>query len=813
MPKKTSGLTSKEAKKKLDKYGPNEIKRQQKVTWLPILVNQFRSPLIYILFFAGILSLVLGELIDAGVIFLAVLVNTGLGFFQEYKSEKAIESLRKIVKPKAVVVRGGQKEEIKAVNIVPEDIVIVKRGQTVPADGKVIKSKDFYVNEAILTGESRPVAKKEEEKVFMGSTVVSGTVEFRVTKTGKKTRMGQIASKLKGTVSESTPLKLQVQNLAKTLTLIIGVLCLIVTAEGLFLGRSFEEIFTVSVSLAVASIPEGLAISVTMVLALGMKRISKKKGLVRKLLAAETLGAVNVICLDKTGTLTEGKMRVVEVEAKKEAVVQKALIIANSLVNAVDIALWDWVKDKASSFTGGEELLERVEEQLPFSAQRKFSAGKMDGIIYIYGAPEILLKNSQLKKEEVNDWENKLQEKTAEGYRAIAVGIIKEDVWENLVENDWQGVDVDFQGLIFFADPVRKGVKESLNLAKKAGIKLKVITGDYYHTAAAVINQLDLNHGPLKPSELMNGKSLEKITASALAGKVEEIKLFYRVSPEQKIKIVTALQKNGKTVAMMGDGVNDALALKKADIGIVVGEATDVAKQTADMVLMDSNFSTIVTAVEQGRIIFENIRKVIVYLLSGSFTELMLIGFSFAVKLPLPVLPAQILWVNLFQDSLPALALAYEEGVGDVMKQKPRDKGSRLLDREVKRIIFIVSVISDILLIGLFLYFLNLGYSIKIVRTIIFLSLAFDSLLFVFATRSLSKNIWEFNPFSNNILNFSVLIGFFFMLLVAYLPFLGKIFNTVPLPPRLLVVVIIFGLLDLILIELIKLWSKNKVKK
>jgi len=664
-----------------------------------------------------------------------------------------------------------------------------------------------------LTGESRPVAKKEEEEVFMGSTVVSGTAEFSVTKTGKKTRMGEIASKLKRTVGESTPLRLQVQKLAKTLTLIIGILCLIVMVEGLILGRGFEEIFTLSVSLAVAAIPEGLAISVTMVLALGMKRISKKRGLVRKLLAAETLGAVNVICLDKTGTLTEGKMRVVEVETKNKAEVEKALVIANSLVNAVDIALWDWIKDKTSSFTGGEDLLEKVEEQLPFSAQRKFSAGKMNGIIYIYGAPEILLKNSQLKKEEVNDWENKLQEKTTEGFRAIAVGAIKEDVWKKLVENNWQGVNVDFQGLVFFSDPARKGVKKSLKLAKKAGIKLKVITGDYYQTAAAVINRLDLNHGPLKSSEVMSGKSLGKISASALAGKVEEIKLFYRISPEQKIKIVNALQKNGKTVAMMGDGVNDALALKKADIGIVVGEATDVAKQTADMVLMDSNFSTIITAVEQGRIIFENIRKVIVYLLSGSFTELMLIGFSFAFKLPLPILPVQILWVNLFEDSLPALSLAYEKGTSDVMKQKPRDKNTRLLDKEVKTIIFTVGLVSDILLVGLFLFFLNLGYSIEIVRTIVFLSLAFDSLLFVFATRSLSRNIWEFNPFSNKTLNFSVLIGFMSMLLVAYVPFLGQIFSTIPLPPWLLLIVFIFGFLDLIGIELIKLWYKEKSTK
>jgi len=796
------GLTTKQVETRLDKYGLNKLDGQNKVFWLSILFNQFKSPLIYILYFAGTFSLFLGHHTDAWVIFLAVIVNTGLGFFQEFKAEKSLMALRALVKPEAMVIRDGERKKIEAARLVPGDVLIVKRGDSIPADGVLLKVKDFNVNEAILTGESRPITKGKEDEVYMGSTVVSGTAKLKVTKTGEETKMGQMASQLKQTTGETTPLKFQVQKLAKTLTIIIGVICIGVFLEGIWRQKSLAEMFTLVVSMAVAAIPEGLAISVTMILVLGMKRISKQKGLIRRLLAAETLGAVDVICLDKTGTLTEGKMRVVKVDTDDKYEVGKALVVGNSLVNSLDVAVWDWAKDQ--NFDEMSQWSDHVEDQMPFAAEKKFSAGKYDGSVYIYGAPEMLIEGSSLSKEKVKDYKKKLHGKTAEGFRAVAVGKMKGEDWEKLKNNQLEDTELQLLSLVFFADPVRKKVKNSLKKAHQAGVQLKVITGDYFDTAAAVINRLELNHGPLKPSETMSGQGLAKISTKALAGKVEDIKLFYRTSPDQKIKIVKALQKNGHIVAMMGDGVNDALALKKADIGVVVGEATDVAKQTADMVLLDSNFSTIVTAIEQGRVVFENIKKVLVYLLSGSFTELILIGVSLAANLPLPVLPAQILWVNLFEDSFPGLSLAFEEGNHDLMSRKPRSKEAPLLDEEVKTIIFAVGLVSDILLLGLFLLFLDFGYPIETVRTIIFLSLAFDSLFFVFSTRKLTKNIWEFNPFSNLYLNLSVVIGLIFILLVTYLPILNSLFSTVPLPLELLLLVFGLGFMDLIGIELVK---------
>ncbi len=801
------GLTPAQAQKRLEKHGPNEINGSEGVAWLSVLIHQFKSPLIYILYFAATFSFFLGHSTDAGVILLAVVVNTALGFFQEFKAEKAVQALQGMVKPEAVVIRGGERKKIPSSQIVPKDIVVIKRGDSVPADGKIVDESDLYVNEAILTGESRSIDKNKGEEVYKGSTVVSGTAEMKVTATGQETKMGKMALKLEETTGQATPLKLQVQKLAKTLTIIIGILCLGVFLEGFIRGRDLADMFALVVSMAVAAIPEGLAISVTMVLALGMKRISKKKGLVRKLLAAETLGAVDVICLDKTGTLTEGKMRVVKVESEDKEIAGKILTSANSLVNSLDVAVWDWVKDQ--NFKGMSDWSQEATDQIPFAPERKFSAGKIDGQVYLYGAPELLIENGKLSEDEKSAWIEKLRQKTTEGYRAVAVGGTDSKYWQELRENSWEKVDLDFYGLVFLADPVRNQVKRSLISAKKAGIQLKVITGDYYTTAASVINKLELNHGPLEPSESMSGKSLAKISEEALAGKVDEIKLFYRTSPEQKLKIVKALQDKNHIVAMMGDGVNDALALKTADIGVVVGEATDVAKQTADMVLLDSNFSTIITAIEQGRVIFSNIKKVLVYLLSGSFTELMLIGTSLAFGLPIPVLPAQILWVNLFEDSLPGLSLAFEEGDHDILEQKPRSKDAKLLDKEVRTIIFAVGIVSDILLLGLFFVFLNLGLPIEKIRTMMFLSLAFDSLLFVFSTRDLKKNIWEYNPFSNMFLNLSVFVGFLFILIVTYLPFLNKIFSTVPLSASWLLIILGIGLTDLIGIELVKLKFKK----
>lgn len=814
--KGNQGLTNKQASQKLKKFGLNEIQKKKKISWSKLILDQFKSPLIYILFFAGITSLVLGEITDSIVVFLAVIVNTGLGFFQEFKAEKSLQKLKNKVTPQATVIRDGQEKEIEAAKLVPGDIVVIKSGQSIPADGELIDESDLQVNEAFLTGESRPVSKdiKKKNEVYLGSNVVSGTATVKVTKTGSDTRMGQLAEDLEGTVSEQTPLKKQVKQLAKNLTIGFAIICVIVFIEGLWRSRPVVEMLNLAVSLAVAAVPEGLAISVTMILALGMERISKENGLVRKLLAAESLGAVDLICLDKTGTLTEGRMRVVETELEDEDLAPYAVLCANSEVNAVDVALKNWGRQN-SSLTLAECNQHKM---YPFQSKRKFSAGWIkkgnQDKFFVYGAPELMMKWSNLTKQEEKKWERKLEKGAQKGYRAIGLAYFPvknkpDEKWKDLSQGVDGGVDLIWLGLIFMADPLRAEVKQSLQKTKKAGIEMKVITGDYFHTAIAVMNQLGLaTPGELKQGKAMSGEALGKIPVNSLAGRVEEIKLFYRTQPEQKIKIVKALQSNNHTVAMMGDGVNDALALKKADIGIVVGEATDVAKETADMVLMDSKFSTIVAAIKEGRIIFNNIKKVVTFLLTSSFSEAILLSLSFLLKLPLPITAAQILWVNLVEDSLPSLALAFEKSNHDLLNQKPRKKNSPILDREMKTIIFIVGLVTDFLLFGLFCFLLKNAYPLSIIRTMIFAGLALDSLFFVFSTKSLTKNIWETKTFDNHYLNGGVIIGIVLLLLAIYLPPMNYIFKTIPLSLSQLFLVAGLSLVDLIGIELVKLKFK-----
>lgn len=820
MNSRNQGLTDKQAAQKLKQFGPNEIKKSKKISWTKLVLDQFKSPLIYILYFAGLVTLVLGETTDSIVIFLAVIVNSGLGFFQEFKAEKALKALKNKITPQATVIRDGQKKEIKATELVPGDIVVIKSGQSVPADGKLIEQRDLQINEAILTGESRPVNKNvdDENKLFLGSSVVSGTGKFEVTQTGSKTRIGQLAEDLEGTVSEQTPLKKQVEQLARSLTFLFGIICVVVFIEGLWRSRPLLEMLNLSVSLAVAAIPEGLAISVTMVLALGMERIAKENGLVRKLLAAEALGAVDLICLDKTGTLTEGQMRVVETELEDEKLAAYAAICANSSINAVDVALMNWARQNyPQTFS---KCKKHRYKMYPFQSERKFSAAWLkdnnQNKFFVYGAPELMMEWSNLTGKEEKKWEQKLTVGARKGYRAIGLSYlpVKNNPgkkWEGLSHGVNDEVDLIWLGLIFMADPLREKVKQSLQMAQKAGIELKVVTGDYFHTALAVMKQLGLaTADELKQGKAMSGQALKKIPVDSLAERIEKIKLFYRTQPEQKIKIVKALQSNAHTVAVIGDGVNDSLALKKADIGVVVGEATDVAKETADLVLLDSQFSTIVAAIEEGRMIFNNIKKVVVFLLTSSFSEAVLLAVSFLLNLPLPITAVQILWVNLIEDSLPGLALAFEkDSRHQLLSQKPRDKDSPILDKEMKTIIFIVGLVTDFLLFGLFYVLLKQRLSLPVIRTMIFSGLALDSLFFVFSTKSLSQNIWEIKTFDNWYLNLSVILGIILLLTAIYFPPLNTIFKTQPLGLYQLLLVAGLSLVDLIGIELVKLKFKS----
>lgn len=852
------GLSSKEALKRLEKYGPNEIERKKQLPWLRLLLDQFKSPLIYILFFAGLITLILKEWTDALVIFLAVGVNTILGFIQEYKAEKSLIALRKILVSHAKVIRDGKEELIETKDIVPGDLVILSTGSKVPADGVVVEGISLHLNEAILTGESVPVEKKEIKSkkvqnssnispedlkssgVFMGTVVVSGRGKMLVTKTGMKTKMGGIAGQLKETIEEETPLKKQIGYLSKILAIIFAFVCLIIFFEGLWREREILEMFTLSVAVAVAAIPEGLVVSLTVILSLGMQRVLKRKGLVRKLLAAETLGSVDIICADKTGTLTEGKMKVTDWETEKgskseEEEILKAAALCNNMTNPLEVAMINWVREEVGEVEEIIKLNPRIDE-IPFSSEKKFIAvlvksppdtsGVSRGKIFLSGAPEMVMEMCLMTEKEKIKWQKKLDEFTKKGLRVVAFSYATGDLkklktnflnlkkglqkYDGQINGDWHYLQLKWLGLLLFEDPVRLEVKQALKTARLAGIKIKVITGDYRNTAISVLNKLEINGGQLKDEQVMEGWELEKASDEELTKRIDEIVLFARTTPEQKIRIVEALQAKGHSVAMMGDGVNDALALKKADIGIVVGEASEVAKETADMVLLDSNFKTVVAAVEEGRGIFENIKKVVLYLLSDSFTEIVLIGGSLLLGLPTPLLSAQILWVNLVEDGLPGLALAFEPKDKGLMKEPPRPKNAPILDEELKILIFVIGIITDFLLFTIFYLLFRFKLPIEMTRTIIFAALAVDSLLYVFSCKTLRVNLWHEDIFSNKFLLFSVLIGFLLLIAGIYTPFLNLILKTERLPLLAWPLIFTKGLITIGGIELVKWFFLKK---
>jgi len=841
------GLDLKSVRQKRKKHGLNQLDNHHGLKWYGLLLDQVKSPLIYILFGAGLISVFLKEWTDAVVIFMAVGVNSGLGFWQEFKAEKSLEALKNLIVPHATVIRNKKRKVIEARHIVPGDLVVLKMGDRIPADGIVVEAADLHVNEAILTGESEAISKrtvakkgmktimkktrlkltrgKERNVVYMGTTVAGGKGLFLVVNIGMKTRMGGLAGQLGQIESEETPLRKRVSQMAKFLTVAVGVICLLIFTEGVIVGRDIWEMLEISVAVAVASIPEGLVVSVTVILTLGMQRILQQKGLVRKLLAAETLGSVDMICIDKTGTLTEGKMKIVGDGLRFKKEVMRDLMYCNPMINSVDKALEDW-GGESLGLNKKEECADIKVDEIPFNSVNKWTGvmckkNQSEGLIYIYGAPERVL-DLCVGGEKKREQEKEFDRLTRKGLRIIGVARMEgnlddlknkfirlKKVSRNKETFDKRRLSFVWLGLIHLNDPVRKDVKGALQTAKRAGIQIKVITGDYQNTAIKVMEKLGLIK-KAKKENVMWGEEMRSLTDMELIGKIEDVVLFYRTTPEQKIRIVTALQEKGHVVAMMGDGVNDALALKKADIGVVVNEAAEVAKETADMVLLDSNFSTIVTAVKEGRKIFENIRKVVLYLVSGSFSEVILVTGALLMGMPIPFLAVQILWINIVEDSLPALALAFEKDEKGVMKQRPRPKEMPIINREMFLMIGVIIVATDLVLFLVYGFLIKTGVGIDLSRTIIFAILGIDSLLFVFSCKSLHKNIWEIDVFSNKYLNWSVVVGAMLLLAGIYVPVISSLLGTVAIPAGIWLWIVILGALDLAIIEMLKLGLKMR---
>jgi len=856
----TKGLEDEETRLRQKKFGKNKLPQKKELSSLKILLEQFKSPLIFILILAGIVVIFLKEYLDGLVIWGAVFLNIVVGFFQENKASKALQKLSQAIKLEAQVLRLGNIKVIDSEKIVPGDIFFLKPGDKIPADGRIVTGFDLKTNESALTGEwlaaektsralpeETPLADRDN-MVYMGTIVVDGKAKVIATGTGLKTEIGKVATLIKKTGEEKTPLQKKIARFGRIIGLTVSLICLLIFIEGIVTGNSFSEMLVVSVAVAVAAIPEGLPVAMIVILAVGMERILKRKGLVRKLLAAETLGSTSIICTDKTLTLTEGKMEVVQTFTLNEDIKgdnkldwqkvfktkaefeQMALVKTSTLVNEafienpqVPFPLWKIggrPTDKALLMAGAQvgiekPKLEKEEPEIwnfPFKPEEKFIASLRETekkkMLYMAGAPGKILSISKyvqhregkrmLGQKIRNKVEKKLEEMTQSGQRVIGIAY-KET--KNSQKTKGEIKDLTFIGLIGLKDPLRKGAKEAVKVCRQAGLKPIIVTGDHLLTAKAIAQELGIK---AYSENVLEGKEIDKMSEKAFLANLEKIKIYARVEPRHKLKIVEAWQKKGKVVAMTGDGINDAPALKKADVGVALGSATDIAKEVSDLILLDDNFNTIVGAVEEGRTIIDNMRKTITYLLSDAFSEVVLIAGSLILGFPLPILPAQILWTNLIEDGLPGIALGFEPKEKDIMKRKPQAQDTPLLTREMKALIFIIGIVDDFLLLGLFFWLMSQGHNLAYVRTMVFAALAIDTVFASLSCKSLRKNLWHINIFSNKFLIFAIVFGILALAASLYLTPLQILLKTVPLGISDWLIILCMGMAEIFLVEITK---------
>jgi Ca2+-transporting ATPase len=861
------GLTDKETGLRLKKFGLNKLPQEKPFSRVKLFLEQFRSPLIYILLIAGIVTLVLEEYTDTIVIFGAVFLNTIVGYFQENKASQALGKLKKVLKVKTIVFRGGQEKEIGQEKLVPGDIIFLRAGYKVPADGRIIDAHNLKVNESALTGEWLASSKNKEflsaqtpladrdNMVYLGTMIENGWGRAVVTETGPRTEIGRLAQMLRETKEKKTPYQTKLAHFSKVVGSIIVAISLTIFIEGMITGRvRFVEMFTTAIAVAVAAIPEGLPVAMTVILALGMQRILKRKGLVRKLASAETLGNTSIILTDKTGTLTKAKMEVAGIYTGGQELLsdgqrfnqkirrdgQESHILAlkigllcnESFIENLDEPMDKWVirgrpTEKALLLAGIQAGLDKrkLEKKQPkidqflFDPTYKYAATlhRLDpenNILYMIGSPEkILAMSSYLDNDgrredllltDFKELEKKYESLTKQGLRVIGAAYRRtegEEINSVAEERDRKMI---FVGFFALHDPLRKETEKAIQLCRQAGMKPIIVTGDHRLTAWAVAKKLGFR---IKKENILEGKDLERISDREFEKRFRDIQIYARVEPAQKLRIVQVWQKKGEVVAMTGDGINDAPALKQADIGLALGSGTDVAKEVADLILLTDNFSIIVAAIEEGRAIIDNIRKVITYLLSDSFTEVILIGISLLMGWPLPVLAAQILWVNLIEDGLPNVALAFEPKEKSLMKRRPQGRAMSLLTNEMKILIFIIGLLTDLLLLGLFFYLLRYSdYGLAHVRSVIFAALAVDSLFYIFSCKSLRRNLWQINPFSNKFLIVAWLFGMLMLVTALYLPLFQNLLKTVPLTLFDWQLILVLGLIDIILIEATKWW-------
>ncbi len=845
------GLTTAEVEERRKKYGFNELKTKKEFTALKILLSQFTSFLIIILIIAGSVSLILDEVVDSLVIFAIVVINAGIGFFQEYKAENAVKALKKMVVPTTIVVRNGQEMEIEIRELVPDDIVILNEGDKIPADLELIEAYSLKVDEAILTGESvasnKSAEGKENEKLlFKGTIITTGRAKAKVVHTGMKTEFGKIVGLVSKQEKDVSPLTKQLNNLGKRL----GIFILILIVALFFLGtlRDFElfDMLMTSVALGVSAIPEGMPIIVTLTLAMGVTMLAKKNAIVRKMNAIETLGATTVICSDKTGTLTLNEMTVkksyagfkekdipgqgydtdtkIKLETKEEEKLAEicencnnSFVDKNIIGDPTEIALKIFNR-KAEFVKKYEELDENV-----FTSERKMMSslhkvGKKKEI-YAKGAFEEIIKRCTriMENGEVRDITQDDKEKLThinEKYAEKALRVLAFACKEHKKSFDEQ--DLIFVGLIGMLDPPRESVKESIATAQKAGIKVKIITGDNPITAKAIGEQIGL-----EAHNIVIGKEIDQMNDDELNEVIKKTEIFARTKPQHKYRIVDLLKRNNEVVSVTGDGVNDAPALKHSDVGIAMGiKGTEATKEVADIVLKDDNFSTIVNTIEEGRRIYHNILAFIKYMISSNFDTIFAVGILTIMGYPLPILPLQILWINLVTDSLPALALGKSKASPNIMEEKPHPKEEKIL---MKFLGFIFIAVLFQTVTNMTLYFYGTGQDNLLgidtanldipshARTLVFTGIVLFELCFVFVCKEEKSINWKTFT-SNKYLIGAVLLTFVLQIMMLYAPFMQNLFKTVPLNVGEWIALILFSLTAFLVPPIQNFFRKIKAK-
>ncbi|WP_406656314.1 cation-transporting P-type ATPase [Methanolobus sp. ZRKC2] len=875
------GLNEDQVRERLEKYGLNQLEETKKTTAGDVLVRQFKNFIIWVLVAAALLSLLVDEIINFWVIMAITSVVIVLGFFQEFRAEKAMESLQSIVQPETTVIREGKPRKVKTGEIVPGDVLVLESGNKVPADAVVFESVALRVDESSLTGESHPIGKNESEEIFAGTQLVHGKCMAVVVTTGMDTRLGLIAGLIQ-IEEEETPLQKKIANLSRNLAILALVASVVTFFLGLVKGAPVEDMFLIAIALAVAAVPEGLPLTMTLTLAFGMRRMAHHNAIIRKMLAVETLGSTDVICTDKTGTLTRNEMTVEKIfvneniiditgsgytpkgeflENDQQAAIKSdtttlRLLKAISLCNNSSLEKrndkWNVVGDpteialtvaaaKADIWKDDlEDVYPRIEEVV-FTSERKLmttvheSNGKT--ISFTKGAPENVLEVCD--DMEVND---KLIELNAEMRRSImkknldlassAYRILGVAYRKNPDTSSEEAIEehMTFLGLVAMIDPPREEVKEAMVTSYNAGIRVVMITGDNQETAKAIGNGIGLfdyktecalpEHVEVEDEEkimrimedcAVTGQELDELDDDEFEALADHINVYARTRPEQKLRIVKALQKQGHIVAMTGDGVNDAPALKKADIGIAMGiKGTDVAKESSVMVLQDDNFASIVEAVKRGRAIYENIEKFTTYLISRNFTEIILIllGITLLGFELIPLLALQILFINMFSEIMPSIGLGLDPPEEGIMDRDPRDPRESILNKRNR-----VLMLSNAAVMG-FASFMVFVYSdpyenLQLARTLTFATVVSMILFVPFAFRSLDRSIFSIGFFDNKLMIAGVIVSFLLTLSAMYIPVLSEIFELVPLTLQQWLLPFGVAFLTMLVIELIKTVTKS----